>query len=330
MRKALLTLLCAALTACVAPNNPSPSPLPPKAIAASPARAEPPPAWKLRPVVPDALEVAAATYTVQPGDSLRVIARRTGAGSEAIARENQLSAPFVIHPGQRLRIPGGRYHLVRPGQTGIAIARAYGVDWSRIVAINDLEEPYILRTNMRLLLPSKAQVAAMTIEERAAAFTIDIDDLITGTQPALAAREKPVGPAIPKQSTPSGQFGWPVEGSLLTRFGPMGQGRISQGINIAANAGTPVHATADGTIAYVGDDIAALGKLVLIRHADGWISAYAHNQSITVAREQAVRRGQMIARVGSTGSVGEPQVHFELRKGRGAVDPLKYLPPRAS
>lgn len=364
-------LLLAALSACVGERKPGPVAVAPAPAPVAPApKPSPPPAsgWKSQPVIPDAVEVAATTYVVKPGDSLRAIAAKTGAGSEAIARANKLKPPFVIVPKQRLKIPGGRYHLVRQGQNGIAIARAYGVAWAKVVALNELQEPYVLRTGQRILLPSKAQVAAMSMEERAAAFTLNIDDLITGSEPALAANQDlpkpppaprpplqpkpakppkapppgaPTTPASPPATVPAppaapvapvqafaGTFAWPLEGRLIARFGPMGQGRVSNGLNIAATQGEPIKAAADGVVAYVGSDIPAMGNLILLRHGDGWITAYAHADSTQVSRGQTVRRGQVIGKAGHTGSVDEPQLHFELRKARGAVDPLLYLPKR--
>jgi len=372
-------LMLTALSACVGEKSRKPvvAPAPPPvAPTPAPAPSPAPSGWRSATVVPDAVDVPASIYVVKPGDSLRAIAVKTGAGSEAIARANKLSPPFTIFPKQKLKIPGGRYHLVRQGQNGIAIARAYGVAWTNVVALNDLQEPYILRTGQRILLPSKAQVAAMSLEERAAAFTLNIDDLITGSEPALAANQdlpkpappptrplaptparpapgnpatpstKPTAPAGPATTPPAspaptspavpvtppqalaGTFGWPLEGRLIARFGPMGQGRVSNGLNIAASEGTPIRAAADGVVAYVGSDIPAMGNLVLLRHADGWITAYAHAESTQVTRGQTVRRGQVIGKAGSTGSVDEPQLHFELRKARGAVDPLLYLPKR--
>jgi len=156
----------------------------------------PPPAWQSRPVSPDARTIADTTYVVQSGDTLRHVADITGSGSEAIARANNLAPPFTIRAGQRLAIPGGRYHLVRAGETGIAIARAYGVDWGKIIAANDLSEPYVLRVGMRVLIPGgSAGGGASTAAERAAAFRLDIDDIVTGSQPAIAEHQRPARPA---------------------------------------------------------------------------------------------------------------------------------------
>ena len=300
----------------------------------------PPQAWEARRVTADAKPVSAGTYLVQPGDTLRNVADKTGAGSEAIARANNLAPPHVIFPGQRLTIPGGRYHLVRAGESGIGIARAYGVDWSRIVAANALPEPYILRTGQRLLIPSSATSPAQSREERAAAFHIDIDDLLTGSQPALARAEKPARPsASPKRVLPStaavappprlvGQFAWPVRGPVVRRFGAGSSGERSDGINIAVPSATPVLASADGVVAYVGSDVPAMGGLVILRHGNGWTSIYGHASQLLVQRGQSVRKGQKIALSGKTGFADRPELHFEIRKGRTPVDPASQLPAR--
>ena len=333
------------LAGCIPGNRPDPAP-PPRASAPPPPPAPapvapPPPAWQARKVVPNAVEIRRSTYVVVAGDSLRRISDKTGAASEAIARENRLAPPFLIRIGQKLRIPGGRYHRVGSGESGVAIARAYGVEWTRVAEINDLAEPYILREGQRLLLPSRAEVSRMTVEERAAAFRLDIDDLITGGEPALASN----GQAAPAVATPAspmpstvpvaepgvfaGRFDWPLTGRIIHRFGNLGGGRRNDGINIGAPRGTPILAAADDVVAYVGSEVAAFGGLILIRHGDGWITAYGHAEELLVTRGQAVKRGDMIARAGMGGSVIEPQLHFEIRQGRKPVNPLELLPKRS-
>lgn len=297
------------------------------------------PAWEARPVTPDAQIVADQVYVVAPGDSLRRVAERTGAGSEAIARANGLQPPFTIRTGQRLTIPGGRYHLVRSGETGIAIARAYGVEWSRIVAANALEEPYVLRAGQRVLIPGDPG-RAPSLADRAAAFRLDIDDILTGGEPAAAPRQAPARPvANPGRVLPptavvaaparlQGGFVWPVDGRVVRRFGPGKSGERNDGIKIAVPVSTPVRATADGVVAYAGDGIAALGGLIIVRHGNGWTSVYGHASKLLVQRGQSVRRGQTIALSGDTGFADQPELHFELRKGRTPVDPQSQLPRR--
>ncbi len=304
----------------------------------------PPPAWQARKVQADSRVVSGRTYIVQPGDSLRSISVKTGAGSEAIARANNIPPPFTIRVGQKLVIPGGRYHLVRDGETGIAIAVAYGVDWSRIIAVNSLQEPYILRTGQRLLIPDTASPTGRpeTIEQRAARFhlDLDVDDIVTGGQPAIAERAKPAAPTsssarVLSPTTPvaaparlAGGFQWPLKGNVVKRFGPGASGERNDGIKIATPLDTPVLASADGVVAYVGSDIPALGGLVILRHGDGWTTVYGHAGQLLVQRGQAVKKGQMIALSGNSGFADRPELHFEIRQGRNPVDPLPRLPAR--
>lgn len=305
----------------------------------------PRPSWEVRPVTPDARAIAETSYVVQPGDTLRGVADKTGAGSEAIARTNGLTPPFVIKAGQKLSIPGGRYHLVRSGESGIAIARAYGVEWSRIVEANGLTEPFVLRAGQRIVIPGAATATASgappsSAAERAAAFTLDVDDILTGGEPALASNQAPAKPSsTPRRVLPptavvaaptrlrSG-FAWPVDGKVVKRFGAGSSGERNDGIKIAVPVGTPIKATADGVVAYVGDGIAALGGLVIVKHGDGWTSVYGHASKLMVQRGQSVKRGQTLALSGQTGFADRPELHFELRRGRAPVDPLSQLPAR--
>jgi len=320
------------------PRRTDPAPRPDPAATEPPVAAlpAPRPAWEARPVAPDAAAIGAATVVVRPGDTLSRIAERAGASAEVIARENGVAPPFVVRAGQRLRVPAGRYHLVRPGQSGIAIARAYGVEWSRIVSANALAEPYVLRAGQRVLIPELW--AGTRAADRAAAFRLDVDDILTGGEPALAANAAPARPvATPRRVLPvtaavvppaaaPGLFAWPVRGRVVTRFGPGRSGERSNGIKIAVPQDTPVLATADGTVAYVGDGIAALGGLVIVKHGGGWTSVYGHAAKLLVRRGQAVKRGQALALSGDTGFADRPELHFELRRGRVPVDPQSELP----
>lgn len=277
-------------------------------------------------IVPDAREVVARDYVVQPGDTLRGIGNRTGAGSEAIAIANNLAPPYTIRTGQRLTIPGGRYHEVAAGQTGIAIARAYRVDWSSVVAENRLEPPFLLRLGQRLRLPAGAAPSRPpTPEERAQAFTLDIDDIVTGSAPAAAV---PVARPAPPVAVGNARFVWPLEGRILQRFGRVSSGRINDGIKIAAPLGTAVRAAGDGVITYAGTEVPLLGGLVLVDHGGGWMSVYGHLDRVAVRMGERVARGAVIATAGESGQVQEPQLHFELRQNQRPVDPVGQLPPR--
>ncbi|OHD03892.1 MAG: hypothetical protein A2885_20645 [Sphingopyxis sp. RIFCSPHIGHO2_01_FULL_65_24] len=349
-----IPLLAAPLAACIPVSAPPQRPAPPVVTTpASPSLADNPlgyddvsggdskPTWVLQPVAAKAREVPASLYTVRPGDTLRAIGEMTHAGSEAIAMENDLAPPYTLVPGQRLRIPAGLYHRVAAGETGIGIAHAYGADWGEIVTINALAEPYILRVGQRLRLPADARPLSpkqVDVATRAAAFSLDIDDIATGSQPALAANKapaaasaaprKPVTAAIATPAAFTGRFVWPVPGKVIAKFGPLAPGKVNQGINIATPAGTPIHAVANGVVSYAGDQIAVYGGLILIDHGGGWVSAYGHAQQLDVRRGQSVKAGDVIGLVGATGQVQTPQLHFQLRKNRIPVDPLKQLPAR--
>ncbi|WP_313809415.1 M23 family metallopeptidase [Sphingobium sp.] len=303
-----------------------------------PQLAEAEPVWAMQQLVPNARTVPASTYVVKPGETLLGVSNRSGAGAEAIAKANGLVPPYGLRAGQKLSIPAGRYHLVAEGETGIAIATAYGVAWSRIVAINDLNEPFLLRKGRRLLLPDDAPRKPRTMEERAAAFRIDIDDVLTGGQPALGGKRPPAASREPRplpSNVPiaepkafAGSFIWPVRGVILSGFGPGAGGVRNNGIDIAVPAGTAIHAAADGVVAYAGDRVAVFGGLMLINHGGGWVSAYGHASRVDVVRGQKITKGQIIGLSGDSGYASRPKLHFELRKDRTPVDPVRALPAR--
>jgi murein DD-endopeptidase MepM/ murein hydrolase activator NlpD len=144
------------------------------------------------------------------------------------------------------------------------------------------------------------------------------------TEAAVEAAEaaKSAGPAA---GTGKGPFVWPVQGKVIGAFGSSKDGMRNDGINIAAPNGAPVVAAADGTVAYAGNELRGFGNMILIRHDGGYVTAYAHNASLLVKKGDKVKRGQTIARVGQTGAVFGPQLHFEIRKGTQPVDPMSFL-----
>jgi murein DD-endopeptidase MepM/ murein hydrolase activator NlpD len=294
------------------------------------------PAWSPAGVERNAGLVEAKSYTVRSGDTLYRIGNETGTGAEAIALANGLTAPFTLQVGQRLQIPAGLYHRVAAGETGIAIARAYGVDWGKVVTLNELNEPFVLRAGQFLRLPDSASAvpvgdAPQSAQAMADAFTLNIDDIVTGSQPARPEPGRPAASFATPISTPgafAGAFGWPLEGRLVGRFGSMGGGRVNDGINIAAAPGAAVGAAGDGVVVYSGNEISVFGGLVMVDHGGGWITAYGHMGALTVKRGDKVKRGALLGQVGDTGYVDTPQLHFEIRKDRRPVDPLTKLPVR--
>jgi murein DD-endopeptidase MepM/ murein hydrolase activator NlpD len=265
-----------------------------------------------------AVEVLPEGYRVQPGDRLSKLAERHGVSVRALAQANQLNAPYVIYAGQILRIPdhpavepreptvvtiGDRY-VVRRGETLSGIAQRIDVPMVELAAANQIDSPYDVYAGQKLRLP---------------------DPDIARIEPAAGkAALGPISRGAPPPLSGHG-FLWPVNGKVVGGFGPIGQGQRRDGIDIAARQGAPVLAAEDGIVAYAGEGIRGYGRLVLLRHADGYITTYAHNAALLVEVGEMVQRGQVIARVGATGDATRSQLHFELRKGRTPIDPETVL-----
>jgi murein DD-endopeptidase MepM/ murein hydrolase activator NlpD len=153
-------------------------------------------------------------------------------------------------------------------------------------------------------------------------------DSPASAEPSLAAQPGPSREAvvIPKPPQRSGRgFLWPVKGKVLAGYGTTGKGLHNDGLNIAAPRGAAVKAAENGVVVYAGNELKGFGNLLLLKHEGGWVTAYAHNDQLLVGRGDSVKRGQPIARVGSSGNVQSPQLHFEIRKGTKAVDPVPEM-----
>jgi murein DD-endopeptidase MepM/ murein hydrolase activator NlpD len=153
------------------------------------------------------------------------------------------------------------------------------------------------------------------------------EECLAADEQSAEPQQQPVRKASLPQPQPltGNEFRWPARGRIISGFGARPDGKHNDGINIAVPLGTSVKAVENGVVAYAGSELEGYGNLVLIRHADDWVSAYAHNDEILVKRGDGVRRGQIIAKAGKSGTVSQPQVHFELRKGSQPVDPLDHL-----
>ena len=262
---------------------------------------------------PQAAQVAAApvrasnesVHVVTPGETLMSISRRHGVTLSALARANNLHATTRVSVGDRIAIPGGRQVAAAP------VARA----------------PQVAAPQAMASAPQVAQPRTVLAQPR----TVPVEQV--ATIPAQSARiatpepEKAPEAAV-KAAEPAGamqSFRWPVKGRVIAGFGPKPNGGQNDGINLAVPEGTPVKAADDGVVAYAGNELKGYGNLVLIRHSNGFVSAYAHASELMVKRGDTIKRGQVIANAGQTGNVTSPQLHFEIRKGSTPVDPTKYL-----
>lgn len=335
------------------------------ALAACARRAPPAPVIQGR-VAEEAMTERPESVVVQPGETLYGIARRWHVPVRALIETNNLQPPYALLAGTRLNLPQLRVHTVQPGETLYGVARRYGLDVNSLGRTNRLEPPYKIVVGEMLLLPEPPAVVASppppadrpsvastplpapppastsvapppAIAEATPAPAPEPQASAPqppATRPALPAPPPAVEAAPPPpepETPPAGRgFVWPVKGRILNGFGPGPGGTYNDGINIAVPAGTPILAAEDGVVAYVGNELRGFGNLVLLKHPNGWMSAYAHCDAILVKKGARVRRGQAIARVGATGSVGEPQLHFELRRGTRALDPMQQLPGGSS
>jgi murein DD-endopeptidase MepM/ murein hydrolase activator NlpD len=229
-------------------------------------------------------------------------------------------------------------HVVAPGETMMSLSRRYNRPLKDIVAANRLTYDARLKVGDRIVIPGVVASAAAPAVASAPAKPAPV----AAAKPQPAPAPQKVASAEPTQtarlaspsvdtsektgSTGAPQFRWPVRGRVISGFGPIPNGQQNDGINLSVPEGTQVRAAEDGTVAYAGNELKGYGNLVLVRHADGFVTAYAHASEVMVKRGDTVKRGQVIAKSGATGSVNAPQLHFEIRKGSSPVDPTKYLP----
>lgn len=282
--------------------------------------------------------IAAGQYVVQRGDTVYGIATQFGVPMRTFIERNRLDPPYTLFVGQVLTIPPRPTHVVRRGETVYRIAQMHDVDMSALVRANNLAPPYVIHIGQVLQLPGTTEPKEMeaaaapppaspppqaipaTPPPSAAA------DVPATASPRVAAAPPPKAAAIPKPPPRQGRgLEWPVKGQVVMPYGSVAKGMRNDGINIAAKLGTSVRAAEAGVVAYAGNELKGFGNMLLLKHEGGLITTYAHTQEIKVQRGATVKRGQIIASVGQTGSVTSPQLHFEVRQGSKAVDPMTYL-----
>jgi murein DD-endopeptidase MepM/ murein hydrolase activator NlpD len=212
-------------------------------------------------------------------------------------------APRLPLPTRRQ--PQGILHVVKSGENLFRIGKAYDVPYRELARINRISDPHQIRAGQRIFVPGATRRLPV--------------EIIT---PSEAAVERSRHPDL-RAASPDG-FLWPIHGAVSSEFGPRGE-TFHDGIDIGAPEGTPIRAIEKGVVLY-SDQLRGYGNLVIVRHPGGFVSVYAHNRANLVREGQEVKRGEVIAEVGSTGRVSGPHLHFEIRKDNIAQDPLYYLP----
>jgi len=306
-----------------APPAPPPVPATPR-VAATPAAPAP--------------QAAAGTHVVQSGETLNSVARMYNVQPAQLAAANNIGIGMTVRTGQQLVIPQGGGTLKLPPVTTTATA-AKPAPTPKVAAA---PAPGLVAAAP---MPSTFTPAAAPAPKAVAAPAPAAASSKVAGAPAPASSKVASAPASAKnekvetaakvtvaddaddaRNPGSGpQFRAPVRGRVIAGFGPKPGGTHNDGVNFAVPEGTGVRAAEDGVVAYAGNELKGYGNLVLIKHADGYVTAYAHNSELSVKRGDTVRRGQIVAKAGQSGNVTSPQLHFEIRKGSTAVDPSRYV-----
>lgn len=257
---------------------------------------------------------------VVAGDTIFSISKKTQVLLRDLIKQNNLMPPYILKVGSKLTIPKTNYHEVNSGETLYAISRLYNMKINQLIEINELKEPYSVKAGDHIKISKLEKIFAENKDSQASY------NLKTSEKSSEKTAEKePKANFVEKVLDKFNKFSWPVGGTVVSKFGPKSAGLYNDGINIKAKEGAEVKASEDGVVAYVGNELKGYGNLVIVKHAGGWITAYAHLAKSSVTRGEKVSKGQKIGTVGATGNVTSPQLYFGLRKGRDAVNPQNYL-----
>ncbi len=286
---------------------------------------------------------------VEQGMTLYSIAKANGLTVAQLASANNIAAPYTVSAGRILRIPGVKRamlpkprilvrdeeispapagsHIVESGETLYSLGRKYGMSPFAIADLNDLSRDGALSAGQSLRIPggkARKSTDKLIVDDDSEKLAPVDEETVVAEIEAKEAVPETIAPEPPANPTVS-SMRWPVKGKVISEFGAKPNGLKNEGINIAVPEGTGVRAAESGVVAYAGNELKGYGNLVLIRHEGGWVTAYAHAKELFVKRGDTVKRGDVIAKAGQTGSVSSPQLHFEVRKGATAMDPLKFL-----
>ena len=288
--------------------------------------------------------------TVKPGDSVQVLARRYGVAESSLLAANGLVAGAQLAPGQSIVIPAyGQQTYGQKSAAVVAPATSTVAPGPQVLGQLPPTKPPVPRSvssEVAAAAPVKPAAPPTTTVAMATPASTSATDAKLGLLPP--AGNKPASQAgrqvaalAPNQTQPSvketspasagvesaadGSFRWPVRGRVISAFGVKPGGERNDGINIEVPEGTPIKAAEGGQVIYAGNELKGFGNLVLVKHPNGFVSAYAHASEVLVQRGDNILRGQTIAKVGATGNVSRPQLHFEIRNGNRPVDPLPYL-----
>jgi murein DD-endopeptidase MepM/ murein hydrolase activator NlpD len=283
------------------------------------------------------LKASGGKIRIERGMTMYSVASANGLSVKQLARANGIKAPFMIREGQILRMPSGIAKVNVPRNT---LANQKQQIENQAVAHNDQQaKPQLPKGGAQLVENGQSEsveTVGKPVQQLASndvgnlgPKVNDIPEIPKPDQNIQIGNGEEVetAPVTVDVSNGTGINGlrWPVKGKVIAEFGKKPDGAKNEGINIAVPEGTMIKAAGDGVVAYAGNELKGYGNLVLIRHEGGFVTAYAHAKELNVKKGDAVKRGDVIGKAGQTGAVNSPQLHFEVRKGPTALDPLKYL-----
>lgn len=275
-----------------------------------------------------------ASTIAYEGETLFDIAERTQSPLIGIIKANNLKSPFFINKGQIIKIPPLKVHIVKNNESLGEIAKRYSIDMRSLAVFNGLKKPYIVKKGQKIILPAMVRDSLTGLEPmdlvELLSAEINRGNIVTG-KPSTKIVSKPIITTKPveieKNNNIKTTFIWPLKGKIVEKYGEKPGFRKNDGIDIEASENTPFHAVADGTVVYAGNQLEGYGWLILVRHTNNFVTAYAYGAEIFVAENDIVKKGQKIGNVGLTGRAATPRLHFQIRKGTEAINPMNYLPP---
>ena len=250
-------------------------------------------------------------YKVRKGDNLFSISRRFNASIQELIKVNKIQEPYKIFPNQTILIPLNQKHKVVKGDTLYSISRYYETSVFTLAKYNNIKNVNNIKVGKELIIPKRSKKIKKIKKKK--------------WDSNFKTKQKDRNKNETLRDTQSSKFIWPVQGKLLSKYGKSKEGFYNDGINIDSKKGTKVISSKAGRVIYCGNEIPGYGNLILIKHSKNWITAYAHLNEVFTEKGEKVNKGETIGSVGNTGNVRSPQLHFEIRKGKESVNPLKLL-----
>ena len=250
-------------------------------------------------------------YKVKKGDNLFSISRRFNISIQELIKVNKIQEPYKIFPNQSIFIPQNQKHIVVKGETLYSISRYYETTVFTLAKYNNIKNVNNINVGKELIIPKRNEKIKKIKNKK---WDSNFKKKKIENNKNAVLRDKKTS-----------KFIWPVKGKLLSKYGKSKEGFYNDGINIDSKKGTKVMSSQAGKVIYCGNEIPGYGNLILIKHSKNWITAYAHLNEVFTEKGKKVSKGEIIGSVGNTGNVRSPQLHFEIRKGKESVNPLKLL-----